>query len=169
MIFRSWRFVSALGARAGQIRSVEQWPSAWPDVTCEELPLSLSWNPTPWTKTPDNDCLVVACVCSDSVIRRGRCGQGLWHWTDGAGDLSREKYYRPQSWQIEKRYFLQGLDKTDFHVSAEINYVYFRGCKTCFNILLFRLEIIDEEQISSWSRKYKEASQIRYTPIKSNK
>ena len=136
MIFRSWRFVSALGARAGQIRSVEQWPSVWSDVTCEELPSSLSWNPTPRTKTPDNDCLVVACVCSDSVIRRGRCGQGLWHWTDGAGDLSREKYYRPQSWQIEKRYFLQGLDKTDFHVSAEINYVYFRGCKTCFNILL---------------------------------
>ena len=33
----------------------------------------------------------------------------------------------------------------------------------------FRLEIIEKEQISSWSRKYKEASQIRYTPIKSYK
>ena len=157
--------------RAGQTKSVAHWPWDWSDPTSPHVS-SFYLDTKPDTGTEGwklhNACVVVG-VCSDrdSDIRSGT-SQGLWHRADRAGDLPGEKWHRPQSWQIEERYFLQGLNKKYFLVSAQINNIYFRGYTIYFNVwhFTFSVEIIEEEQISSWSRKYKEAYHIRYTQTK---
>ena len=126
-----------------------------------------------------NAC-VVAGVESDKISgggERGRhrcwgglwhqCWGGLWHRTDGDCALPGTKYFPPRSWQIAECYFLQGFGEKDSLVSAEINNVYFLVAAKVKHVVqyltdsTFSVEIIGNEQISSWSLKYKETHQIR--------
>ena len=150
-------------------KSVAHWPWDWSDVTCAHVSsFYLDMKPDTEGWKLHNACLDVAGVCSDSAsdIKIGR-RQGLWHRADRAGVLSWEKWHWPQSWQIEECYLLQGLGKKYFPVSAQINNVYFRGYTIYFNVwhFTFSVEIIEEEQISSWSLKYKESYQIHSNKI----